>query len=188
LDAICQKLGIPASSCSVPNAEEALKNAGKHNWPPIIPLKEADGYFFLIGSAQPSVEFEVKLREAVVPEIVKYAREFKTDVVEVVGHTDEQRIQGLSSNLDWTTFEVLLRNESAGKMVAADNAGLGFARAVAIVQILRRDPRLKDMTILPLSAAQVVDTSGKLAAGTSGGDEKQRRRIEVRLRQSTPEK
>ena len=190
LDAICKKLDISQDKCTVVNADALLHNAGRHNWPPIIPLKEADGYYFIVGSAQPSLEFEEKLRKAVVPEILKYAGQFQTDIIEVVGHTDEQPIKGLSSNLDSTTFDVLLRGESAAKIVVADNAGLGFARAAAIVQILRSEQALKNMnmTILPLSAAHVVDTTGKLADGSSGGDVKQRRRIEIRLRQSTPSK
>lgn len=188
LDAICKKLDVPQDKCTVVNADALLHNAGRHNWPPIIPLKEADGYYFIVGSAEASAEFEVKLRKAVVPEIQKYAREFQTDVIEVVGHTDEQPIKGLSSNLDATAFDVLLRGGGAAKMSVSDNAGLGFARAAAIVQILRSEPELKGMIILPLSAAQVVDTTGKLADGSSGGDVKQRRRIEIRLRQSEPSK
>ncbi|SKA41359.1 hypothetical protein SAMN02745126_06497 [Enhydrobacter aerosaccus] len=186
LDGICRKLGIPVPKCTAANAEELLHNAGKHNWPPIIPLKEADGYYFVVGSAEPSSDFRDKLISAVIPEIMKYAAQFQTDVIEVVGHTDEQPIKGLSSNIDTTMFDVLLRGESAAKMGVADNAGLGFARAAAIVQVLRQDNRLSKMTVLPLSAAQVVDINGKLADGTSNGDVKQRRRIEIRLRQSDP--
>jgi len=85
----------------------ALKVAGRHNWPPIINLKEADGYYFLVASAQASTEFESKVRKAIVPEILKYAKEFKTNVIEVVGHTDEQPIKGIDTNLDTTVFDVL---------------------------------------------------------------------------------
>lgn len=184
LDALCKKLGIPDDKCLVVNADEALKSAGRHNWPPIIPLKEADGYYFVVGSAQPSSDFEAKLRDGIVPEIVRYANEFQTDVIEVVGHTDDQPIQGVASNLDTMSFDVLLRRQPAAKLSASDNAGLGLARAIAIVQILSSDDRLKKFIILPSSSAQVVDTTGKLADGSSRGDVKQRRRIEIRLRQS----
>ncbi len=184
IDVLCKKLGIPEEQCVAENADEALKSAGRHNWPPIIPLKEADGYYFVVGSAQPSPDFAIKLRQAIVPEIVGYAKEFQTDVIEVVGHTDDQPIQGMVSNLDTLSFDVLLRGEPAAKLRASDNAGLGFARAVAIVQILNSDERLKKFIILPSSSAQVVDTFGKLANGSSSGDVKQRRRIEIRLRQS----
>jgi outer membrane protein OmpA-like peptidoglycan-associated protein len=178
LDALCKKLGIPGDKCLVVNADEALKSAGRHNWPPIIPLKEADGYYFGSGSAQPSPDFATKLREGIVPEILKYADEFQTDVIEVVGHTDAQPIQGIVSS------DVLLRGKPASQLCAGDNAGLGLARAIAIVQILSGDERLKKFTILPSSSAQLVDTTGKLANGSSSGDVKQRRRIEIRLRQS----
>jgi hypothetical protein len=184
LDALCKKLGIPAGKCLAVNADEALKQAGRHNWPPIIPLKEADGYYFVVGSAQPSPDFATKLTKDIVPEILKYANEFQTDVIEVVGHTDDQPIQGIVSNLDTMSFEVLLRGQPAAKLSAADNAGLGLARAIAIVQILSGDERLKKFRILPSSSAQLVDTTGKLADGSSSGDVKQRRRIEIRLRQS----
>lgn len=186
LDAVCRKLGIPQSTCTVTSADASLHNAGRHNWPPIIPLKEADGYYFVVGSAQPSPEFTNKVRSAVVPEILQYAAQFQTDVIEVVGHTDEQPINGAGSNLDKWISDILSRGESGLRLEVADNAGLGFARAAAIVQILKGVESLKKMIILPLSAAQVVDTNGKLSDGTSGGDVKQRRRIEIRLRQSEP--
>jgi outer membrane protein OmpA-like peptidoglycan-associated protein len=184
LDALCKKLGIPGDKCLVVNADEALKSAGRHNWPPIIPLKDADGYHFLVGSAQPSSDFVTKLTNDIVPEILKYSDEFQTDVIEVVGHTDAQPIQGIVSNLDAMSWEVLLRGQPASKLSAADNAGLGLARAIAIVQVLAGDNRLKKFTILPSSSAQLIDTNGKLADGVSNGDVQQRRRIEIRLRQS----
>ncbi|UYN96084.1 MAG: hypothetical protein KIT25_03830 [Enhydrobacter sp.] len=188
VDAVCKKLGIPPNKCTVANADVQLRNAGQHNWPPIIRLKEADGYYFVTGSAQPSPEFTRKVRESVVRQIIEYATQFQTDVIEVVGHTDQQEIRGLSSNLDVTAFDILLKGGPAANMAAADNAGLGFARAAAIVQILGQSDELKKrrMIILPLSAAQVVDTDGKLADGSNSGDVKERRRIEIRLRQSEP--
>src|SRR5262249_16288200 len=36
LDALCKKLGIPDDKCIVANADDALRSAGRHNWPPII--------------------------------------------------------------------------------------------------------------------------------------------------------
>ena len=47
LDAICKKLDISQAKCTVVNADALLHNAGHHDWPPIIPLKEADGYYLL---------------------------------------------------------------------------------------------------------------------------------------------
>ena len=42
----------------------------------------------------------------------------------------------------------------------------------------------RGLTILPLSAAQMIDVDGKLSNGSKGGDVKERRRIEIRVRQS----
>jgi len=151
----------------------------------MIKLKEADGEFFLSGQADVSAAFEKKIRDTV-PIILSYAQQYQTDVVEVVGHTDEQPIQGLASNLDSSVLGVLNKNDPLGGMHVADNAGLGFARAVAIVQILRSDKRLSALTILPLSAAQVVNKDGKISDGSDTGDVKERRRIEIRLRKSDP--
>ena len=183
LDAVCAAFAIPREKCTVVNADEKVKLAGRHNWPPIIKLKEADGEFFTVGLAEVSPGFEAKIIQDVVPKILELTAKYQTDIVEIVGNTDEQPIQGMTSNLDGAVFDVLSRGEGAGRMRAADNAGLGFARAVAIVQILKRDSRLGGLTILPLSAAQMVDVDGRLSDGTRSGDVKERRRIEIRVRQ-----
>lgn len=203
LSAVCKRLGIPERECTPERANAALgptpahadrtdksKPAtdplGRHNWPPIIKLKEADGEFFVVGKAEVSRTLDEKIRRDVVPLILEHANRFQTNVVEVVGHTDEQPIQASNTNLDASVFDVLAGKAPASRLRVSDNAGLGFARAVAIVQILRNDDRLKHLTILPLSAAQVVDQSGKLADGSSSGDVKERRRIEIRVRQGEP--
>ena len=43
-------------------AAEAAQNAKLHDWPPIINLSEAGGYYFPVGSAELSAEFERKLQ------------------------------------------------------------------------------------------------------------------------------
>jgi len=185
LASACEKLGIAAADCTAATASEKLSLLGRHNWPPIIKLKEADGEFFVVGSAQVSPAFEAKIRRDVVPKILDLVSRFQTDVVEIVGHTDEQPIPpGIPSTLDALSIDVIAKGESAARLNAADNAGLGFARALAVVQILRREDQLKGLTILPLSAAQMIDVNGKLSNGSKGGDVKERRRIELRVRQS----
>jgi hypothetical protein len=185
LASVCARLGIPAAECTAMAANEKLSAFGRHNWPPIIKLKEADGEFFVVGSAQVSPPFEAKIKRDVVPRILELVTRFQTDVVEIVGNTDEQPIPpGILSNLDTLSIDVLAKGESPARLNAADNAGLGFARALAVVQVLNKDERLKKLTILPLSAAQVIDVDGKLSNGSKGGDVKERRRIEIRVRQS----
>ena len=74
-----------------------------------------------------------------------------------------------------------------GKLTPGDNAGLGLARAVSVVSILRQSPKLAGYKMIPLSGGQLIDTDESLAIkGTSGGDVAQRRRIEIRLRKSAP--
>jgi hypothetical protein len=87
------------------------------------------------------------------PKILELVNRFQTDVVEIVGHTDEQPIpSGIPSTLDTLSIDVIAKGEPASRLDAADNAGLGFARAL-----------LKSLTVLPLSAAQVIDVDGKLS-------------------------
>lgn len=185
LASLCDKFGISAADCTAKAANEKLSALGRHNWPPIIKLKEADGEFFIVGSAQVSPAFEAKIKRDVVPRILDLVSRFQTDVVEIVGHTDEQPIAaGTPSTLDSLSIDVIAKGEPAARLTAADNAGLGFARALAVVQVLNKDDRLKKLTILPLSAAQVIDVDGKLSNGNKGGDVKERRRIEIRVRQT----
>lgn len=187
LTSVCDRLGIPVSDCTATVANQKISLLGRHNWPPIIKLKEADGEFFVVGSAQVSPAFEDKIRRDVVPKILDLVGRFQTDVVEIVGHTDEQPIMGATTNLDALSIDVIAKNEAAARLSAADNAGLGFARALAVVQILKTDSRLERLTLLPLSAAQMIDVDGKLSNGRKGGDVKERRRIELRVRQSGTE-
>jgi hypothetical protein len=75
-----------------------------------------------------------------------------------------------------------LRGEAARPPHASDNAGLGMARAAAVARVLLGDERLRRYTILPLSAGQAIDVDGRLALGVKRSDERERRRIEIRMR------
>ena len=73
--------------------EEMLKgNIQPHEWPPIINLSEAGGYYFTSGSAALTPEFEGKLETSIAEQIADNLERYKVDVVEVIGHTDEQRV------------------------------------------------------------------------------------------------
>src|ERR1700723_2757476 len=157
-----------------------------HQWPPIIRMSEADGYFFRSGSAELSATFHDALANQTPIEILKYIRKYDVDVIEVVGHTDERPI-GLRpySNLDRDLASVLRNTASIGSLIPVDNAGLGLARAVAVVSVLRQSPLLAGYKLIPLSGAQLVNTDETLAISGSPGDIQQRRRIEIRLRKSS---
>jgi flagellar motor protein MotB len=160
---------------------------GGHQWPPIIRMSEADGYFFKSGSAELSPTFRDALINKTPKEILNYIRKYDVDVIEVVGHTDERPVGSRQfSNLDRDLLPVLKNDAEIASIVPADNAGLGIARAVAVVSVLRQSPLLAGYKLIPLSGAQLVNTDETLAIAGSPGDIQQRRRIEIRLRKSAP--
>lgn len=157
-----------------------------HKWPPIINLSDAAGYNFEVGSAELSPEFKLKLGGPITRLILDRARQYDTDVIEVVGHTDEQPIGLRPSNLDTGLVPVLNGTADVASLVPADNAGLGLARAVSVVGLLRQNPQFSQYKLLPLSGAQLINNNGSLATTGIPADLRQRRRIEIRLRKSTP--
>jgi flagellar motor protein MotB len=161
-------------------------NGAGHQWPPIIDLSEANGHYFKTGSAELDPRFRDELRTAVPERIVALIKQFDVDVIEVVGHTDEQPIGSRPSNLDQGLVPVLRDSTPIGSLVPADNAGLGLARAVSVVSVLRQSKLLDKYKLIPLSGAQLVNTDETLALAGTPGDIRERRRIEIRLRKSTP--
>jgi flagellar motor protein MotB len=158
-----------------------------HRWPPIISLSEAQGYYFKSGSAELSEPFRDALLQKTPEEIIKNIKLYDVDVIEVVGHTDEQPVGLRSSNLDRDLSSVLTNAAPVASLQPADNAGLGLARAVSVVSVLRQVPTLGSYKIIPLSGAQLINTDETLAVNSQPLDIKQRRRIEIRLRKSAPQ-
>jgi flagellar motor protein MotB len=177
LAALVEK-GLSASK----NQEDHDRNG--HTWPPIITLSEADGYFFATRSAELTADFAAKLRTAVVDRLLEIGKSFDVDVIEVIGHTDERPVSSGLSNLDRQLSAVMSGASDVGLLQPADNAGLGLARAVAVVKVLSSEPRLSDFRILPLSGAQLVGTDGRLTRWDERGDVRELRRIEIRMRKS----
>jgi flagellar motor protein MotB len=171
--------GIAASEIR----DEGAAKVG-HSWPPIINLSEAGGYFFATRSAELRLDFESVLRAAVVERLLDIAASFQVDVIEVIGHTDERPVSGGLSNLDRELGSVMSGVHGVAVLQPADNAGLGLARALAVVKVLAAEPRLRNFRILPLSGAQLIGTDGRLTRGDEQGDVRERRRIEIRMRKS----
>jgi flagellar motor protein MotB len=179
----------PASTPAILEAIErglAGPGPGGHQWPPIITMSEAGGYFFKSGSAELSPTFHDTLIQKTPGEILDYIKKYDVDVIEVVGHTDEQPIAIRQSNLDRDLLSVLKNTTGVASLIPADNAGLGLARAVSVVSVLRQSPLLTGYKLIPLSGAQLVNTDETLAIVGTPGDIPQRRRIEIRLRKSVP--
>lgn len=160
------------------------KTAG-HQWPPIINLSEAGGYSFAVGSAALTPQFREKIEGPVVARLLEIASRYDVDIIEVVGHTDEQPINPRPSNLDRTLSKVILGSETIDALVPGDNAGLGLARAVSVVSALRANNKLSKLSILPFSGAQLINVDETLSRLQGGVDAKERRRIEIRLRKSS---
>ena len=176
-------LVVKGAAVSDPRNEGGPKDG--HTWPPIINLSEAEGYFFATRSAELRPDFEAVLRTTVVEKLLEIAAAFQVDVIEVIGHTDERALPGGLSNLDRELPAAMAGFKSIGALQPADNAGLGLARALAVVNVLASDPRLRNFRILPLSGAQLIGTDGRLTRWDEQGDVRERRRIEIRMRKST---
>lgn len=168
------------------DAEKQQAQSKPHAWPPIISLSEAEGNYFKVGSAELDGSFVEKLRESIAPQIAQRLKQYDVDIIEVIGHTDEQPISRTGSNLDKEIIQVVEGKKPITSIIPADNAGLGMARALAVVNVLRADERLKGATILPMSGAQLVLPGDQLTAG-QGGDVESRRRIEIRIRRRNVE-
>ncbi len=162
----------------------ASSRGRKGQWPPFFSLSEAGGYFFDSGKATLRPEFERNLESQVIPMLARSVEDYDVDVVEVIGHTDEVPMSG-RSNLDSALIQASIGRVPVGALRSTDNAGLAMARAVAVVHLLRADPRLRRVSILPLSGAQMIVPVDHVADGTAGSDDQRRRRIEIRLRKST---
>lgn len=163
------------------DAEKQQAQSKPHEWPPIINLSEAGGYFFKSGSAELTEAFTTKLQGLITSQIAQSLEQYDVDIIEVIGHTDEQPISRTGSNLDKEIIDVVEGKKPITSIIPADNAGLGMARALAVVNVLRADKRLKGATILPMSGAQLVLPGDQLTAGQAG-DVEARRRIEIRIR------
>ncbi len=173
-----------ATTSDIDEGPSDPKLAGEHNWPPIIPLDEAAGYSFPTGSAELSESFAAKLKSEIRQKILDHLRDYKADVVEVVGHTDERPING-ASNLDNSLIGVFSGAVPAAQLSAADNVGLGMARAAAVAQVLQSCIELNNISVIPYSGGQVIERGDQLATGQNSGDRSERRRIEIRVRRST---
>jgi len=171
--------------------EKALREDGEADhskpnpWPPIINLSEADGYYFAAGSADLTADFATALRTIVISRLLQIAASYDVNVIEVIGHTDEQPVTNRSSNLDRSLAAVTSGASGTSVLQWADNAGLGLARALAVVKVLGADLRLAAFRILPLSGAQLIDIDGRLTRWDGEGDVRERRRIEIRMRKAS---
>jgi flagellar motor protein MotB len=159
--------------------------------PPIITMNEANGYYFPTASAEITPQFRAKLVDEIVPLVASIGERADAEVVEVIGHTDEvpisRRLRG-NANLDETLMAELSGNSKLDEpSQAADNAGLGMARAVAVARVLKASPALSRFQIFPISAGAFQRTDDTMATGADANDDQERRRIVIRMRRRVQE-
>ena len=153
-----------------------------NNWPPIISLSEAKDYSFNVGSATLAPRFKDAITGSIADQILQILRDYDADVIEVIGHTDPQPMRDdRITNLDDNSVDFLNSNRDIS-LQAKDNAGLGYARALSVTKELMKVPSLREYTILPYSAAQMITPNEELQSGANNFDGKQLRRIEIRVR------
>lgn len=151
--------------------------------PPIIVLPEAEGFNFDPGSAALRPDFEERLRRQIIPRVQAIGKAYDATVIEVIGHTDAVPRNAAArgaSNLDEVLVPRFL-GKPAADPIAADNSGLGMARAVSVARFMR-GAGLDRFTIVPLSAGPFLKPDDSVLTGTEAGADPLRRRIEVRLR------
>jgi outer membrane protein OmpA-like peptidoglycan-associated protein len=161
-----------------------LGGTAPHEWPPIINLEDVRTNYFQSGSTELTKTFVQLLDTTVVNEIAGNLSAYGANIVEVIGHTDEQPVARRTSNLDDTLIDAMDGRLPISAVEPADNAGLGLARAIAVANVLKANPKLKNATILPMSAAQLILPGDTISAGQAGAVET-RRRIEIRVRGRT---
>ena len=154
-----------------------------NNWPPIISLPDAENFSFEVGSAKLTDGFKVQLRSNIADQILETLQQYDADVIEVIGHTDLQRMRQeiRTTNLDAEALR-FFTSDSDFTLRAKDNAGLGYARALSVTKQLKNIPELSDYTILPYSGAQLISPDETINLNPDQFDSSQLRRIEIRVR------
>lgn len=158
---------------------------GTHDWPPIITLGN-DQFRFQLNSAELSPSFQSRLKTTVIDQVRDLLSKYDVDVVEVVGHTDEQPINSSQkSTLDALAIPALSGQVPISELIPADNSGLGLARAIAVANALQAAGLPSYVKVIPLSAAQLILPGDVVSLGDNPEDNAGRRRIEIRVRRST---
>jgi outer membrane protein OmpA-like peptidoglycan-associated protein len=155
--------------------------------PPIIALREADGFSFERGSADITETFRRRLAEDIVPKLKQLSERYGAQVVEVVGHTDGMPVgsqkKGIS-NLD-DSLAVYFEPRANAGLFPYDNVGLGMARAASVTQALRAAGLASQFDIQPLSAAGLITPEDQMVPAEARKDDPTRRRIEIRIRRKS---
>lgn len=183
-----EELGRRLTEFQKENQELRSKNEDfRRDKPPIISLDEASGYSFETGRARLSEEFMKKLSDKILPDLEKTFNDYNVDVIEIIGHTDGQRIDRKKrSNLDEELEKVILEQNSIDNLHYGSNVDLGLMRALAVAQFLKESKKLSDdVKFRVYSAAQLILPDGNLVDSVDRNPDPERRRIELRFTKLT---
>lgn len=161
----------------------------KNQQPPLIVLKEAEGYSFNTNSATLSKNFKRKLNGSIIKKIKQFAQDYHCDTIEVYGYTDGEPFDDKQGtvNFDNRLHSCLLMGCDIDTISSSSNLELGMQRAVSVVNFIT--PMLKSSTLIkiirPYSGGQFIDSTGKIANIKDTAKNGLRRRIEIRLSRSS---
>ena len=152
--------------------------------PPILVIEDKGAYRFASGSAEIPQPMSTYIWSKIVPEIERKTKEYRINVVEVIGHTDGQANGSKNSNLDLNLEKVASAKEPVSSLHSGSNADLGLMRALAVVRVLRdiqtKNGKMKKIKFRAYSAAQLILPNGDFASLNRNPDAT-RRRIEIRF-------
>lgn len=130
----------------------------------------------------------------------------KIDIIEVIGHTDGQKVGSLQchgklglgrGNLDQELEAVATQAKNVSILCPGSNTDLGLMRALAVIKELQKAQnrekkgRFKQVSFRAYSAGQLLLPKNRGFAKPERKENKQRRRIEIRFTQlaqeTTPE-
>lgn len=158
--------------------------------PPIILSDVNERWRFELGSAVIPPEMRAALRDEIIPQLEKNSETYQCDTVEIVGHTDETHINAAGGGFKDSELISMFAQGKADSLKPNTNVDLGMLRAMAVVQLFREfkqetssggNPRLPRIKyFFPYSAGQMI-WRGNLVTVDTGKENRQRRRIEIRL-------
>ncbi|BAZ05711.1 OmpA family protein [Calothrix sp. NIES-3974] len=169
-------------------AELSANNQGT---PPLIEIRDNENFRFSPNSAEISPRMEKYIKDEIVKLIDENTQKYNINLVEIIGHTDEQSIGFAASNLD-DNLETAAKSTTATTNIdtllkAGSNADLGLMRSLAVVKLLQKiqiqENKMKNVKFRPYSAAQLILPNGDLANPPQGVRvaDSSRRRIEIRF-------
>ncbi len=159
--------------------------------PPFIEIKDNPDFRFPPSSAKIASRMEQYIKNQIVPLIDENTKKYGINIVEIIGHTDEQPLGVATSNLD-QNLEIAANSISSTNidslLKAGSNVDLGLMRSLAVVKLLQeiqqQENKMAKVKFRPYSAAQLILPDGDLAdppRQNNRQSDAKRRRIEIRF-------